>query len=224
MERRDFLKLTGISSLAGSIPFLSGEENPTLENLLPKEPAHKDKITYTALAETDVTGSKYFPVRPLGVTARHGDLVQFVAAYGQKAAANGNRSNERLYVIQVAPLQLGNGPEPDMIKYRVRVGKPEPPAFVFWHVPIADIYVYTAPGALVKRACAIMRTSRNLMAACDHVRFATLLNVAYGTERQVTEQCLIAEELFQIALRENSQEKASTALNAYFVALKLERS
>lgn len=218
MLRRDFLQITGISALAAGVPIALADNQGQLSGIqAPRGLATPGVLEYTALAETEITGSKNFPVRPLRQTARHGDLVHFVMRLPEPADG---KSNARLNILQHAPLQ---GVETDMIKYRIRVGEPDVPYFLFWKVAAANVYVYTAPGCLIKRACAILRNGGDLMPALDHVRFAALLNAAARKDDYVSQAIVDAEEAFQIALRTGNREVASEAINKYFASAKEER-
>lgn len=213
MNRAEFLKIAGISlATSGSGIILDSYTQDDTIPTVADSRAYGERIKYTCLAENEITGSKCMPVRPIGAIARHGDLVNAVWM-------RDNQKDARLYIIRTAPA-IENA---DNIHYRVRVGAPEPPAYVFMQLP-ANVFVYTAPGALVKKAQHILRTSGDLMRAMDKIRFATLLNLAAFDRDELPQEIFSAEELFQIALRDNDYALASNALNAYFKALTASRS
>lgn len=230
MNRKEFLQVTGITALAGAIPIaLRGEEEmPEIAGIIgAREKKNPNQVGYIALAECEIAGSRLLPVRPYGEVIRHGDLVRFVTSLQPQQG----KTNARVYKLQGAPLQnleaLSLPADPDMIKYRVRIGEPTAPYYLFWKEPDANLYVYTAPGALIKRACALLRQREvnNIMQAADHIRFAALLNAAHNTNTQITSALQSAEDAFQRALRQpDCWELCKDACDKYFAAAAAERA
>lgn len=229
MNRKEFLQVTGITALAGAIPIaLAEEEMPEIAGIIgAREKKNPNQVGYIALAECEIVGSRLLPVRPYGEVIRHGDLVRFVTSLNPEHG----KTNARVYKLQSAPLQnleaLGLPADPDMIKYRVRIGEPIAPYYLFWKEAAANLYIYTAPGALIKRACALLRLRDQnvIMQATDHVRFAALLNAAHNSQPEITRALQNAEDAFQRALRQpDCWELCKDACDKYFAAAAAERA
>jgi hypothetical protein len=179
MERREFLKKSLFGGLAITIPETIISQNSAIESgghIAPKS----RKPGALALAFGTITGSRDFPLRdgdmnPRNVIATDGTRIYFLWP--------SERGDARGYIVR----HDGSDPEylPDeKIVFRLRMGRPEAPYYLRWKN--GDYYLYTPPGALVKRAAAFIRECEEgaTLQALSDMRMAILINLTFSGDGQ----------------------------------------
>lgn len=139
-----------------------------------------------ALTFGTVFGSKDFPMRKQNVNPRNiittdGTLIWF--AYPSE------RGDARGYV---RPHEATNIENLDLICHRVRMGRPDPPYYLYWMN--GDYYLYKTPGSILKRASYLLRNKadepESILVAMSDFRFSALINSVF-LEKEKAEEILI---------------------------------
>jgi hypothetical protein len=175
MDRREMLKrsmfggllLTEGVSILGAIDSTNSAIEKGEEGMIAPKSAKPGAL---AVAFGPVAGSRDFPLRrdnqnPRGLIASDGALIYFVWP--------SERGDARGYI------KTGEGLDLNRIVFRIRMGRPEAPYYLRWRR--GDYYLYTPPGALVKRATALIKTDEpdSHIQALSDMRMAVLINLAF---------------------------------------------
>jgi hypothetical protein len=169
MNRREMLQKSLFGGIAA--PLVINEisfNNSSIEedntHIAPKSP----KAGALAIAFGSVRGSRDFALRQEGnrkAIATDGSLIYFVWP--------SERGDARGYIKSLGDTN------PDSIVFRLRMGRPEAPYYLRWRK--GDYYLYTPPGALVKRASLMIQAEDETahVQALSDMRMAVLVNLAF---------------------------------------------
>ncbi|MBI3654044.1 MAG: hypothetical protein HY231_23685 [Acidobacteria bacterium] len=185
MNRREMLKqslfggafLTGSTTMIDQIAFSNSaiEDSPNQEGCIAPRQA---KAGAVAIAYGTIHGGKDFPLRCRGIdnpVATDGSLIYFVWP--------SERGDARGYIKPLGDTDANK------IVFRLRMGRPEPPYYLRWRK--GDYYLYTPPGALIKRASALIAVrDEDESAELSHIqalsdmRMAVLINLTFSGNGQ----------------------------------------
>lgn len=201
ISRREALKKTlfggvGLMSAASLVDVIAQRNEHIDENETNIAPRSR-KQGALALAFGDIYGSRDFPLRdgnmnPREVVATDGARIYFLWP--------SDRGDARGYIVRHDNSELAD----DQITFRLRMGRPEAPYYLRWRR--GDYYLYTPPGALVKRAAFYIRQNdpdATLQAMSD-MRMAVIVNLTANPGADAQD---ILDELCEIdrSIRENSR-------------------
>jgi hypothetical protein len=174
ITRREALKRTLFGAATLALPITIEKINNEIEsgNIDYVSPKSRKPGAIT-LAFGDIYGSKDFPLRdgdknPRSVMATDGARIYFLWP--------SERGDARGYILRN---DEPDAPEDDRIVFRLRMGKPEPPYYLRWRK--GDYYLYTPPGALIKRASYFIKQDNDnaKLQALSDMRMAIMINLTH---------------------------------------------
>jgi hypothetical protein len=183
-NRREFLKTSLFSGLAIgglNLPDIINSQNSAIEGAETESyiAPRSRKPGALALAMGSITGSRYFPLRdgemnPREVLATDGARIYFLWP--------SERGQARGYIVRHEESELHD----DQIIFRLRQSRPEAPYYLRWKSADNQYFLYTPPGALVKRAAFLIRQQgdENTLQALADLRFAIMLNLTQRGDGQ----------------------------------------